>query len=202
MTAKLGCFGSVLFFDQYQELRCKRCPLMAECEKLVSENRVVLQGLIEQISGPKTKTRQKLNTLVEPKSRPAEPVVATRPNNEVAATPVTNTEPPPGISRFELNKKPREMLMRWRAMGIDFTAIKRGVNPFIEASSAFARVGVNWLLRNSDKIVTKQGLIACFVTELNWSAGTANSHAGILLDVLRYEGAILIDCGKIHVRRT
>lgn len=191
VTLKMGCFGSVLFHAP-KEKRCQQCPLIADCANDVALNRDRLSDLVAKLGGVRSKTRKLRDALVEGRQPETELRVST-------SEPLME-EQSPGISRLALNKKPAELLARWRKHGINLAKIKQGINPFLTGDSQFARIGVQWLLDNfaSHRMVTKNDLVMAFMDQLPWTKGTANSHAGILLDILAYEGLIEMEGSRIR----
>ena len=85
------------------------------------------------------------------------------------------------------NKKAQEFIERFERKGINLPeSVKAGVNPFINTTPAFMRIGVNVLLSG---LLRRDTLKQALMTELGWSESSSASHVGIIVNILLGSGA-------------
>lgn len=187
MTTKLGCFGSILFRDRNPSGRCDSCALSVDCQNHIDQVRSQIYERASELAPLSTKRGQKIKEFIDD--------ALSAPKVEDKAGVV---EQKTQVTRNDLNKKPMEFYLKWVEQNINFASILNGENPFFASRSTFAKVCTDWLIQT--RFPTKSALRAHLQKCLNWSFGTANSHANIYCEVMEYVGVLLVDNNQIHFK--
>jgi len=195
----VGCFGSVVYFDP-EGRRCNACSFKGDCRVKVSENEAQLGDLMDKLRGKdKTtaKARKRAMSAVAPSSDGL--------NSEHDAKQETReTKPVVKVSDTSgLNVKAAEFVARWETKGIDFSATKSGVNPFVGSGNKFAAVAIDLLLAQGSctKLEMTDHLIAHAGARGPWGSGTACSHTNIVFEAFAHLGIIEVSGGKAYLKR-
>lgn len=150
---------------------CRSCMFAATCKPLSLERRTAL--------------RAKLGI---PDRAPVPAKVRTQPASDGASLMST------------LPKKVGEAVQRIERMGVKVTeALRQGVNPFT-TKPAFLRLTCHLLLRMPDGF-DRQSLKHGLMRKLDWSEGTASSHAAQAFQILVALGAAEEINGKLTMKR-
>lgn len=191
MTETIGCFGSVLYYDQ-EGRRCSRCPLAADCKVAVAANKSKLEALLQTVKAdPKKSASQRKMAAkgIETNARP------TSPGRTVASAPAAIK---PITTGSGLNKKPAAYVEAWARKGLRFEAAREGVNPFIGSGNKFAVVAMEILF--AYRTISKDDMTEELIKRLGWGPGTASSHAGIIFDAFAYLGIIKVFGDKAELK--
>lgn len=76
----------------------------------------------------------------------------------------------------------------------------KGENPFQQSGMNFLKI-VGHMLIKAARPLTRQDFSMAFQMKLNWSAGTADSHARMAIQALQHIGAVDLVDGAIAIRK-
>lgn len=93
-------------------------------------------------------------------------------------------------------KKAREVYASLGKRGINLSDLKDGKNPAYDKSPEFLDLALTMLLNTG---FTRKELMTAFVTHLKWSDGTAQSHVGMVIGLLKPLGLITETGGRFTV---
>lgn len=108
---------------------------------------------------------------------------------------------PAGEAGMTMPVKTKALINRIEGAKLRVTeSFANGVNPFANMGSNFLKI-VGHLLLKSPRPLTRQDFAMAFQMKLNWSQGTADSHARMAIQALQYIGAIDEVDGAVKLRR-
>jgi hypothetical protein len=100
-----------------------------------------------------------------------------------------------------LAKKTQALVERIERSKIRVTeGFREGRNPFDNAGMQFMRIASHLLLKLKQPM-SREVLAMALETKLNWSKGTADSHARMAMQALAYIGAVDVIDGAVTLRR-
>lgn len=213
LTKAPGCYGAASVHNPQDEV-CQRCEFSQHCG---NESRATLDRLKERINVTDLLRRYIKKPAAAPES-PAPAPAASAPVQAARAVPVARSPVVPvrvtPLARVvaaevpdedkllgSLPVKPREIAQRLlRAGRVDAIKndVQAGRNPFAQSKPDFLRVAFDRLLAGG---CSRSALKQCFQDQLDWSDGTAGSHAGITTSLFLWLGIVRENGSTLEVNK-